>query len=175
MFISSLRLTQTFSFHQVAECAALLLGHTSHCWLDGRTLSSELLRKAGRLFAVLHLTCALCQFHEHNLLLFFCADKLLGTTLGFLSLIYMDFRITLSLYTFEAVLLVYRFWALIGFDNVTPLIVFVSVFSHILCAATIALVEVTIKSNTAAKAFTGKKSTLKNLRKHGRCITCATF
>lgn len=67
---------------------------------------------------------------------------------------------TLTLYAFEAVLLLYRLWYLIGFENLMSITIVASVASHILCATTIALVEIMLRSSNASKVDSTDASSL---------------
>ena len=78
----------------------------------------------------------------------------------FLSIVFINYKVTLTLYAFEAVLLLYRLWYLIGFENLMSITIVASVASHILCATTIALVEIMLRSSNASKVDSTDASSL---------------
>ena len=146
------RLMHTPALFLLIQTLVILMGYCLHCWADGRVLSNGEFRVWRATFIFIHFTSALTAFNDPDLVLFCITDKILGFTVCFLNLVLLDCKVTLSLYTFEAVLLMYRLWDLIGFKDLTPIMVFASVASHILCAATIALVDITVRSTNVAKA-----------------------
>eukprot|EP00435_Cladocopium_sp_Y103_P034311 s535_g8.t2 len=96
----------------------------------------------------------------------FCvSEKISGVLFFFMSVTIIDRKVTLPLYIFEAIVhiarcLVERSWQLIGFDHLTPQIVYSSLASHIIFAATLAFIDQIIINNIAAKLDSGDASSL---------------
>jgi len=91
----------------------------------------------------------------------FCvSEKISGVLFFFMSVTIIDRKVTLPLYIFEAIVHIARSWQLIGFDHLTPQIVYSSLASHIIFAATLAFIDQLIMSNIAAKLDSGDASSL---------------
>lgn len=91
----------------------------------------------------------------------FCvSEKISGVLFFFMSVTIIDRKVTLPLYIFEAIVHIARSWQLIGLDHLTPQIVYSSLASHIIFAATLAFIDQLIMSNIAAKLDSGDASSL---------------
>lgn len=91
----------------------------------------------------------------------FCvSEKISGVLFFFMSVTIIDSKVTLPLYILEAIVHIARSWQLIGFDHLTPQIVYSSLASHIIFAATLAFIDQIIMSNVAAKLDSGDASSL---------------
>ena len=146
------RLMHTPTLALVLQTLLVFMGYCMHCWADGRVLSTGEFRYCRATFCFIHFSSALTAFKDTDLVLFCVTDKILGFTMVFLNLIFLDCKLTLSLYIFEALLLLYRLWDLSGFNHLTATMICASLASHILCATTIALVDIIVRSSNVAKA-----------------------
>ena len=109
------RLMHTPTLFLLIQTLVIFMGYRLHCWADGRVLSNGEFRVWTATFCFIHFTCALTALNDPDLVLFCISDKILGFIMCFLNLVFLDSKLTLSHYSFEAVLLLYRLWHLIGF------------------------------------------------------------
>ena len=151
------RLLRTPSVVLLMQWLALLAGYAIHRFAESRIKTHFQFRCLECVGLSVHFLCTLSAFWETDLVLFFLSDKMLGVFLGFASLLFIDLQVIFSVYVVEAILLTYRCWQLIGFHKLfdNPVLIFASVISHILCAATIALVDINSRSIIRATQTSG--------------------
>eukprot|EP00438_Fugacium_kawagutii_P010715 Skav213166 [mRNA] locus=scaffold11:8227:9345:+ [translate_table: standard] len=89
----------------------------------------------------------------------FC-EKLCALSVIFCSLMTLDFKFTLPMHVLSAVVFTYKHWQIVGFETVTPLMVYTSICWNFGLGILIVLILHTIKASIAAKRETLESSSL---------------
>ena len=97
---------------------------------------------------------------ESDLMTLFFAEKVLGAGLVFMSVTLFDLKMTLSTQICQAVLLMYKQFQLVGFEQVTLLMFASSLTSHFVTAVLILVIDRIIRSNIFAKMNSSDASSM---------------
>ena len=154
------RLMQHPSYEPFSELIASLIGYFGHIFTEGNVTTNRHFRYVTFTFGCCHFLYSMGVALETNLVVFLCQEKLLVVFLFLLAVVLIDLKVILTLYISESVVFTLRFWFLIGFEKLTPIIIFSTLTSHFVVAITLVLVIHNIRSNIAARQNSGSASSL---------------
>jgi len=141
------------SFASLTQFLPCFLGYGLHVLIETGILriSTEdefLFWKALSVF--LHLCFVFGVVYQSDLATFVITGQLATAALFFLAVTFMDLKVLLHLYAFEATVLTWKLWRLIGFENLTPMLVCATLVSHLLLSSTFAFMVSSMRSKIAA-------------------------
>ena len=154
------RLMQHPSYEPFSELIASLIGYFGHVFTEGNVTTNRHFRYVTFTFGCTHFLYSMGVALETNLVVFLCQEKLLVVFLFLLAVVLIDLKVILTLYISKSVVFTLRFWFLIGFEKLTPIIIFSTLTSHFVVAITLVLVIHNIRSNIAARQNSGSASSL---------------
>ena len=99
----------------------------------------------------MHFCFVLGVVDQSDLATFMITGQLATGATFFLAVTFMDLKVLLPVYACEATVLTWKLWRLIGFENLTPMLVCATLVSHLLLSSTFAFMVSSMRSNIAAK------------------------
>lgn len=159
-FVALWRFLKDQSFASICQVAGMMLAYGLHS-CSQRLVKTDL---QFRVFEVVvlsvHGLMTAGLVGESDIMTLFFAEKVLGAGLVFMSVTLFDLKMTLSTQICEAVLLMYKQFQLVGFEQVTLLMFTSSLTSHFVTAVLIVFTDRIIRSNIFAKMNSSDASSM---------------
>ena len=142
------------SFASLTQFLPCLLGYALSLLMESgilRISTEDEFLFCEALSVFMHLCFVLGVVDESDLATFVITGQLATGGTFFLAVTFMDLQVLLPLYACEATVLTWKLWRLIGFENLTPMLVCATVVSHLLLSSTFAFMVSSMRSKIAAR------------------------
>lgn len=154
------RVIQRPSHESGFQLIASVVGYVGHILAEKHVTTNRHFRYVTLTFGCTHFLYSMGVARGTNLVLFLCQEKLCVLFLFLLAVVLIDLKMVLTLYICESAVFTPRFWFLIGFEKLTPIIIVTTLTCHFVVTISFVLVIYNIRSNIAARQNSGSASSL---------------
>eukprot|EP00438_Fugacium_kawagutii_P003564 Skav226533 [mRNA] locus=scaffold4831:38200:39687:- [translate_table: standard] len=151
---------QQWNFQSFCILLSALAAYLIHAFFGRVKITGNQIPMMSLLYFFEQILVVLSTWNETDLERILCSEKFVALCTMFCSVMTLDLKWTLPMHALSAVLFTYKHWQIVGFETVSPLMVFTSISWNFGLGILIVLMLCTIKASVVAKRETHETSSL---------------